>query len=761
MTQNVRRRFTILKWIPRVLILAIIGFAVYFGLNYAPETEKKPVAPPTKEAQKKTVRNIEYSHFDKGKLIYKVTAEQVITLKSEQQQLRNPEFVFYDENGKEMVGIKGKHCHISRDFNSITVFDDTHVLSRDRMSVKTHQIKYEARRQRFITKNKAHFDWGTLEGESEGFDYDIENQQLEMTANPVIRYVNKNTENRRPIVMKGNRGFLDRKTGFAFFEGNVVITQGKDVIRAHRIEAAFKPGGNDLEKITASKNVKIRFGRPGEEPQDTTPTTNKASEPSVNKAPPSMTNVFTTEASTGKDLEAQYVELYFYPDGSTIRSFHSTGDCTLFLHTFNNRNKPIEDRIIKGDTFDATFDQNGDMEQFKAAEKVSVKLQPLGNPRKQQPAADQIIYCKFLDAMFVSQTGEVKEIQFNKEFKHVQGSRTVSSDKAVYVGKLKKTDLTGKPEIRDASFRITSDSMELLEENSGILAHGSVKSEFVRSEGKTPMTFPFSSPSNQPVYISSDEMNWDSQKSEATYSKKAKLWQEKNVITADKMIINDREKTLSAYDKVHTIFYQGNKKNSKQGEAKSAEKAKAKEKPKEEGEAKPEEGLKDTKLFSDAGELDQGPISVDAGIMNYAEKDRVIHFEKDVKIVTQATRINSDKADFFLKEKTSEFDRLFALGNVSISHEGRKGTGTQATFFAKEQKLILEGNPKLSEAGKADIHGRILTLFLSDDRILIDGQEDGRATTTLQMKGRPTPPPDSSKNIPDAASEDRELNKKL
>jgi hypothetical protein len=28
----------------------------------------------------------------------------------------------------------------------------------------------------------------------------------------------------------------------------------------------------------------------------------------------------------------------------------------------------------------------------------------------------------------------------------------------------------------------------------------------------------------------------------------------------------------------------------------------------------------------------------------------------------------------------------------------------------------------------------VLTLFLADDRILIDGEEDGRAATTLQMK---------------------------
>ena len=248
-----------------------------------------------------------------------------------------------------------------------------------------------------------------------------------------------------------------------------------------------------------------------------------------------------------------------------------------------------------------------------------------------------------LYAKLIPETGDVKEIQFNDSFKHVQGPRTVTSKKALYTGEQRKTDLIGEPEIVDASFNITANDMELFEETSGIHAKGNVKSSFVKSEGKTPTTFPFSSPSSNPVYISSEDMVWDSQKSEATYTDKAKLWQDKNVITAGKLIINDREKTLSAYEKVHTIFYNNKKEKEGEEEKKEDKKEKTQTKPaaqtqpkleqvaaktdekkdpavKSATQTQPEEKEEPTKLFGGDSTSETGPISVDAGIMNYVER---------------------------------------------------------------------------------------------------------------------------------------------
>ena len=766
------RRFTILKWVPRVLMLAVVGFSVYVYFNYGKTDQKnRSTEPPAKPSRVlRRTSNISYTHFEEGKPTYHVNADQQTQLKNNAQRLENPEFIFYDKDQKESIRVTGKFCSISKDMSSIVVSNDTQVHSAKGMAVFAKYMEYDGHKKIFTTEAPSRFEWKTMNGKAKGFTYQIQNEVLILPKDPEIHYVNEKSSNKEPVVMQGDKGFVDRKNGFAYMENNVTVIQGPDRIKADRIESNFKPNDNVLQKITAYGAVHAKFARP-QKADAQQPASNQPDQPQPAKAaPPDISNVFSTDQDTGKELDAKVVEMYFLDDGKTIHSFHSTGDCVFVLHTFDPSNKPKEDRVIKGDEFDATFDDSGNMEQFHATDNVSVHVQPLG-PRKPDPAAqsnEQTIYCKDLVADFIPDTGDIKQIHFNDSFRHLQNKQTVSSDKAVYNGDLKKTDLIGNPEIQDATYNITADNMELFEENNGIHAAGNVKSSFIRGEGNNPKTFPFTSPSNDPVYISSENMEWNSGKSEATYTGKAKLWQEKNVITANKMIINDRDKTLSAYEKVHTIFYnQGEAKNDKGKKSTKETKGQTQTKQSQtqnQTQSQPQGQTQKADMlnpFADtADESESGPITVDAGIMNYVENDRIIHFEKEVRIVTPSTKIDSQKADFHLKQQSSDFDRLYALGDVKILHEQKHGSGNQATFFALEKKLVLEGSPKLTETGKADIFGHVLTLFLTDGRILIDGQEDGRATSTLQMEGSTliTPSKKSSKNSPNAGSEDRKPN---
>ena len=537
MSENVRTRFTILKWIPRVLMLIAIVFSVFLGWYLSKQQEKNAdrTNAALGEQPGRTViqkqNNIEYSHFDQGRLVYHVTAEQVETLKSEQQKLQNPEFIFYDENQKEMVRVTGKQCNISRDFNQITVIDDTHVVSESGMQVSSHMIKYDSRQQTFSTPGLANFKWRTLRGKSKGFTYSVPMDELDLIEDPEITYLKKEEDGRKPIVMVGRTGMIDRKNGFAFFEGDVEVTQERNKIKAHRIEATFQPGGNDLQKLTAIKDVKIKFTRPGLEGDEESavdsqkPAVTPVSHPVVAQSgtaaqASSMSNVFSADATSSKDLAADFAELFFHDDGQTIKTFHSTGDCTFVLHTYDNNNRPQENRIIKGQNFEAQFNDKGDMKQFHADKDVSVKLQPIGNPKKEEMASKQMIYCDDLQAFFVPETGDVKRFTSMRTSNTSRAPEPSPATRHSTRRRKKKTDLIGEPEINDATFDITANNMELFEDTSGIHAHGNVKSSFVRSEGKTPTTFPFSSPSNHPVYISSEDMDWDSQKSEATYTDK-------------------------------------------------------------------------------------------------------------------------------------------------------------------------------------------------------------------------------------------------
>jgi LPS export ABC transporter protein LptC len=761
------RSYTILKWIPRILLLGLVGFSAYVYFHYGnpPKTTQKPAkqGPDGKKVIQEG-SGIEYSHFDKGQKVYEVHAQRNKKFKNEMQKLDKPLFIFFDDKQQENIRVTGKNCNISRDFNTITVIDDVVVKSPNGMTVSAHILKYDSRLRQFFTPSPSKFKWQTMIGRAKGFIYKIEEEMLILPEEPEIQYVNKAKGDPRPIFVTGMRGAIDRKNGFAYFDENVQVTQGRDRINTDRIEVTFKPGGNDVEKIVARNNVHVKFAKPGQKdeeeqkpPVNTVAATTEDEIPEIKPQaqPPSMSNVFAADEQSGKELDADTVELYFYDDGNTIRSLHSSGNCTFTLHTFDNQNRPFENRIIKGEKFDAKFNGEGDMEQFHSTKDVSVNVEGAGPNRK--AAQPQTIYCQDLDSYFVPATGDVKEIHFDGGFKHVQNGRTVSSDKALYSGTEKKTDLIGSPRINDASLNITSEKMLLYETNSAIHAEGNVKSEFIKGSGNNPTTFPFSSPSNQPVYISAEKMDWDSGKSEATYVGKAKLWQEKNVITSAKLIINDKDKTMSAYDKVHTIFY-----NQKKGEQDS-DKGKKKEKKSPQTQTAPQTApAGETNKLIETDEKEDGPISVDAAIMNYVEKDRIIHYENDVKVSTPSTKINSDKADFYLKKESSDFDRLYAQGKVTIVNELKHGSGKQATFYADERKMVLEGNPKLLEPGKADILGHVLTLFLADGRILIDGQDDGRATSTLEMlEGSTLAPKSPPKKVPDAGSKDGKPNKEL
>lgn len=789
MSTGIVSRYRILKLIPTLLLLSIVGFSTYVWWRYGNaatenkttrdgESLIKPIRGNPKSPTVQGTQNIQYTHFDNGKKVYHVNASKTVTLKNGQQQLEDPEFIFFDDNEEEAIRVTGKHCNMSKNFNNITVWEDTTVTSPSGMSVAAHQIIYESQERQFSTPAVATFHWKTLWGRSQGFTYKIDEDRLFLPTDPNIRFVDKTSENKEPIEMTGNTGMIDRKNGFAFFEGNVDVTQGKDKIKADRIEAQFVPQTNELQKITGINNVHIKFARPGAEfdvpeeeegeegegdpeqaeekaPDPPPPPPKPAGNRPTTQSGPNMANVFSADVSSGKDLDAQTVELYFYDGGKIIKSFHSIGDCTFVLHNYDSNDRLTENRIIKGQTFDATFNQAGDMQQFHANQDVSVKVSPVGSDKKEKAASQQTIYCDDLVADFVEATGDVKEIHFNDHFRHVQGGQTVSSDKAVYTAALRKTDLIGKPEIDDPSFDITANNMELFEDTNSIHATGNVKSLFVQGDDKKgPATFPFSSGSKQPVYISSEDMRWNSQTSEATYTEKAKLWQDKNVITAGRLVINDANKTMSAYEKVHTIFYNKNAAQTQtkpqaqtQTQAAQTQTAKTQTQPKEVH-----------YITDDESGTDEGPITVDAGIMNYADKDRIIHFEKDVRVVTTSTTINSERSDFYLKEESKEFDRLYANGKVAIIHGTKHGTGDQAVFYNEGHKLVLTGNPpRLQESGQADIVGKVLTLLLNEDRILIDGLEDGRATTTLSMQA--SHPALASSNTSSGSSEEKKKKK--
>ena len=140
---------------------------------------------------------------------------------------------------------------------------------------------------------------------------------------------------------------------------------------------------------------------------------------------------------------------------------------------------------------------------------------------------------------------------------------------------------------------------------------------------------------------------------------------------------------------------------------------------------------------------------VHASDLVYTEETRVALYQGDVHLERPGSNlvVDSQKLQAFLKsaDSDSSLDKAFADGTVKIvnivmpsakanpakekngkqkSNEKRVRTGTSehAEYYVDDQKVILTGGrPVMEDTLRGTSKGEELTLFVNDDRLLVDG----------------------------------------
>jgi len=80
-------------------------------------------------------------------------------------------------------------------------------------------------------------------------------------------------------------------------------------------------------------------------------------------------------------------------------------------------------------------------------------------------------------------------------------------------------------------------------------------------------------------------------------------------------------------------------------------------------------------------------------------------------------------------------DRAVGTGNVIVKQNDRRGTAEKADYDATAGTFVLSGgNPTLYDDAGNTTRGRQLTLFLADDRILVESEEGSRTITRYRVK---------------------------
>jgi len=106
-----------------------------------------------------------------------------------------------------------------------------------------------------------------------------------------------------------------------------------------------------------------------------------------------------------------------------------------------------------------------------------------------------------------------------------------------------------------------------------------------------------------------------------------------------------------------------------------------------------------------------------------------------VKLQTGLTTMEGDRMDVYFSRigtnQDSEVDRANAEGHVVVVQPGRRATAEHGEYSAGTGQIVLTGGPpNIRDDKKGFTTGRRLTLFVHDDRLLVEG---GDGTPSLSQ----------------------------
>lgn len=145
------------------------------------------------------------------------------------------------------------------------------------------------------------------------------------------------------------------------------------------------------------------------------------------------------------------------------------------------------------------------------------------------------------------------------------------------------------------------------------------------------------------------------------------------------------------------------------------------------------------------------PIQITSDKMEVSQKDGTIVFEGHVmaqqenltmvgkKLVVLAVKEKATpknaKADAEQNGVINRVDRIEVTGDVKITQGDKLATCDKAVYYRQDQKIVLSGNPQVSQ-GKDVLNGRVITLYLLEERSVIEGGGQNPVKATIYPDGK-------------------------
>jgi lipopolysaccharide export system protein LptA len=136
-----------------------------------------------------------------------------------------------------------------------------------------------------------------------------------------------------------------------------------------------------------------------------------------------------------------------------------------------------------------------------------------------------------------------------------------------------------------------------------------------------------------------------------------------------------------------------------------------------------------------AGKDDRAqPVTVDADKMERFGKEGLVVFTGNVVARQNNSVQYAERMEVYLDETGDKILRTVSTGAVRIiTRDCRTGTARRAEYYDLEQRVVLIGNARVWQEDNV-VSGDTITIFLSQDRSVVQGGKDERVKAVFYPK---------------------------
>jgi LPS export ABC transporter protein LptC/lipopolysaccharide transport protein LptA len=705
------------------------------------------------------------THSDGSRRVYTIHAARTVSFKQGGATVLEDVLVeLFGKTGKRRDLLRTQQCQYNSQNGDLFSSGPVHIeLNSEAESprasgakgsrtvyLETSKVSYQHEKSLVTSDEVVHFRVGPASGSSRGMIYATKDGSLNLEKDVAMELPSRNAHGSGPpmeltasrlcyekpgrqitlwgpirvtqgdqnVSAGGGKVFLDEanRVSRVEMEGSVKASESSPArqveLSADRAQGDFDPATRALRHLTAEGNVAGQSRAQGSTSHlraqrvdlnlGGAPAKLQSGDASENvqlvvESSPTLGQGMAAKPATveKRSLNTEELKFSFRPNGKSLKDAQTVGSGKLVIEPSDPK---AGQRIITAGQFLMTFTALSNLETLRGLKPTHIVFQPRrGAPPgsvAQESDADQLL------ATFDEATHALKAVTQSGNYTFREGDRNASADESVYAAVTQGVTLTGHPRLWDAESQARCERLRFDLATDIAEGIGKVQSTHLGSAVQT-----VNAQAPDATNVLADRMVAQRRGQFVHYEGHVRAWRGADVVESTSLDVYRMGRRMSSGAQVLTSHLQ------------------------------PASYAAGMPPPTGTARHETRPLTVRADFLEAFDEGSKAAYRGHVKLQTGATTMEGDKMDVYFSRigtnQDSEVDRANADGHVVVVQPGRRATAEHGEYSAGTGKIVLTGGPpSIRDDKKGFTTGQRLTLFVHDDRLLVEG---GDGTPSLSQ----------------------------